>query len=231
MAGLRRASATIPPGTLVAVDGTHIVPVELRTIPLAMGQRIDLELRIPSDGGAFQVLARREGAIERTGIVLATPDAAIGKIGLESDAASPPLDLALEGRLTALTPLAPRPADRRLALALSGTHQPYRWAMELVDPSAHAAGEIGAGERVEIAVTNRSPMPHPMHLHGHSFQVVGVGNTRIAGARRDTVQVPPGTTVTIAFDADNPGRWAFHCHHLYHMAAGMMTTLDYRGSV
>ncbi|MGH6851834.1 MAG: multicopper oxidase domain-containing protein [Methylocella sp.] len=44
---------------------------------------------------------------------------------------------------------------------------------------------------------------------------------------RDTVLVPPKTTVTVAFDADNPGWWAFHCHLLYHQHAGMFATLRY----
>lgn len=44
---------------------------------------------------------------------------------------------------------------------------------------------------------------------------------------RDTVWVPPMRELTVAFDAANPGRWAFHCHHLYHMATGMMTTVEY----
>ena len=45
---------------------------------------------------------------------------------------------------------------------------------------------------------------------------------------RDTVLVPAGGTVTVALDATNPGKWALHCHHLYHMAGGMMTTIEYR---
>ncbi len=62
-------------------------------------------------------------------------------------------------------------------------------------------------------------MPHPMHLHGHTFQVVAIDNQRFPGAMRDTVLVPPNRSVTIAFDADNPGRWAFDCHRLYHLDA------------
>ena len=50
---------------------------------------------------------------------------------------------------------------------------------------------------------------------------------RIVGAVRDTVLVPPMATVRLACDADNPGRWAFHCHNLYHMATGMMTEFRY----
>jgi FtsP/CotA-like multicopper oxidase with cupredoxin domain len=73
-------------------------------------------------------------------------------------------------------------------------------------------------------------MAHPMHLHGHYFQVVDINGTRVAGAVRDTVLVPPGETVTIRFDADNPGTWALHCHHLYHMNAGMMGAIAYTGA-
>lgn len=66
-----------------------------------------------------------------------------------------------------------------------------------------------------------------MHLHGHHFQVVDINGTKLSGALRDTVHIPPMASVTIAFDADNPGRWPLHCHHLYHMAAGMMSFVAY----
>jgi FtsP/CotA-like multicopper oxidase with cupredoxin domain len=60
-----------------------------------------------------------------------------------------------------------------------------------------------------------------MHLHGHHFQVVAISGTlQRRGARH--VGVPHMAEVTIAFDTDNPGNWPFYCHHLYHMAAGMM---------
>ncbi|MFP6745488.1 MAG: multicopper oxidase domain-containing protein, partial [Alphaproteobacteria bacterium] len=56
-----------------------------------------------------------------------------------------------------------------------------------------------------------------------------IDGQRFSGALRDTVLVPPmGGWVTVAFDATNPGQWVMHCHNLYHMASGMMTTLRYR---
>jgi FtsP/CotA-like multicopper oxidase with cupredoxin domain len=67
-------------------------------------------------------------------------------------------------------------------------------------------------------------MFHPMHLHGHTFQMVGAGK---AGARKDTAIVRPDETVTVDFVADNPGQWMLHCHNLYHQVAGMMTTVSY----
>jgi FtsP/CotA-like multicopper oxidase with cupredoxin domain len=66
-----------------------------------------------------------------------------------------------------------------------------------------------------------------MHLHGPAFQVIALNGAALAGAVRDTVLVPPMGSVSIAFDADYPGRWAFHCHNLYHMTAGMLTEVRY----
>ena len=60
-------------------------------------------------------------------------------------------------------------------------------------------------------------------------RVVAIDGKRFSGAVRDTVLVPSRRSVTIAFNADNPGHWAFHCHQLYHMAAGMMTSVKYEG--
>ena len=91
----------------------------------------------------------------------------------------------------------------------------------------HHPLEVKAGERVIVDMVNQSMMAHPMHLHGHHFQVIGIDGNSFAGAVRDTVLVPIGSKVTIAFDADNEGRWPFHCHNLMHMATGMMTEIVY----
>ena len=88
---------------------------------------------------------------------------------------------------------------------------------------------VATGERVEVTMTNKTMMSHPMHTHGHFFQVMALNDKRFAGAVRDVVLVPPMNAVTIAFDADNPGKWVFHCHNLYHMESGMMTTIQYQG--
>lgn len=217
--------------TVVAVDGTNVVPVTGRLFPLSPGQRIDLAVSIPTEGGSFPLLALREGARERTGLVLATTGATIPSIAPVADAAAPLLDLEFERSLAAAVPDATRSADRRLDVALTGNHRPYSWGITIAESAMGGSTAIEYGEQVEMAIRNPTPMAHPMHLHGHQFQVVGIGSDRFSGALRDTVLVPPNHTVTIAFEANNPGRWAFHCHHLYHMAAGMMTTLDYRGSV
>lgn len=209
-------------GTVLAVDGNPVAPVDGSRFPLSMGQRIDLRVTIPADGGAFPVLALREGAPERTGIMLATQGATIRRLPSVANEQGPVLGLDLESRLSAAFPLAHRLPDRRMMAHLSGNMAPYVWSI------GGGPFKVAPNERIEIQLMNMSMMAHPMHLHGHHFQVVGMNGRSFAGAMRDTVLVPPMNTVTIAFDTDNPAAsWAFHCHHLYHMVSGMMTTLDY----
>jgi FtsP/CotA-like multicopper oxidase with cupredoxin domain len=119
------------------------------------------------------------------------------------------------------------PADRTHQIALSGSMAAYDWGINGFAYGQGAPLTVAKGERVEFVITNRTMMAHPMHLHGHVFQVIAINGKRFPGAMRDTVLVPPMASATIAFDADNPGRWVFHCHNLYHMAAGMMTIVQY----
>lgn len=141
--------------------------------------------------------------------------------------AAPPLSLAEEERLRALQPLEPRPADRRLRIALTGEFMDYSWGFDGSGHDEMREHAVKSGERVEIALENRTNMSHPVHLHGHRFQVVEAEGRRFPGALRDTVLVPARSSVTIALDADNAGSWMLHCHNLYHMAAGMMAMLRY----
>lgn len=209
-------------GTLIAVDGMPVEPLTGRRFPMAMGQRADIRLELPKESGAFPVLALREGAPERTGVILATPGADIARIPATGATSGPVVSLDMEVRLRAAKPLVSKPASRRYMVHLTGNMMGYNWGMKS-DPI-----RVRAGERVEIEMMNMSMMSHPMHLHGHHFQVVAINGQRLSGAMRDTVLVPPMQTVTFAVDASNPATaWAFHCHHLYHMASGMMSTFAY----
>ena len=209
-------------GELIAVDGNAVQPVRSSRFPLAMAQRADIRVRMPGDGQARPVLFLREGARERTGIVLRPPRSSIERIAETSTEEGPILGLGEEKRLKAAVPLAVRHADRTILFDLTGAMGGYVWGWQADQPLI-----VREGERVEMVLRNTTMMSHPMHLHGHHFQVVAIDGQRMQGAVRDTVLVPPGSSVTIAFDADNPGRWAFHCHNLYHMAVGMMTTVEY----
>ena len=112
----------------------------------------------------------------------------------------------------------------------AGAMTPYAWSLNGEYWPNVTSLMIATGQRVAIEMLNHTMMPHPMHLHGHAFQVVAINGAPLASAVRDTVLVPPMGSVTMAFDADNPGRWAFHCHNLYHMMTGMMRFATPRSS-
>jgi FtsP/CotA-like multicopper oxidase with cupredoxin domain len=215
-------------GTLVAVDGNPIVPLAGKRFPIAIAQRADILLRMPPDGGAVPILALGEGRRLQTGVILQPPGAAVAKISTSTGAAGPQVSLAQELELRASAPLPAKPADRSIPVELAGTMMGYIWSMP-INGMGGLPATVDRGQRVEIVFRNTTMMSHPMHLHGHVFQITEINGKAIAGAVRDTILVPPKATVKAAFDADNPGLWAFHCHNLYHMAAGMFSTLVYRG--
>lgn len=212
-------------GRAVATDGNPIQPVAGNRFGLAMGQRLDIELELPAEGGAFPVLALREGAMERTGIILATKGAAIDRIAGASDTTHPAFsgDLSQETQFSALVPLADRPVDRADTLMLGGSMMPYLWTIDGQSWGTHRPVAARTGERVTLTFHNMSMMAHPMHLHGHHFQVVALNGRPVNGARRDTIHVPPMGWVTVALDAGEAARWMLHCHHMPHLATGMMT--------
>ena len=215
-------------GELIAVDGFAIAPVRGRSFPVAVAQRLDIRLELPPGSGAYPVLAQLEGERSQTGIILVAGGAPVGRIAGAADMASPALTLDLERTLRAEKPLPPRKADRVHTLNLTGEMAGYIWSINNVAWNKDVPPlQVAEGERVELVFVNKTPMPHPMHLHGHEFQVVEVDGERFPGAVRDTILVPPKRRVTVAFDANNPGWWAIHCHLLYHLDAGMFTTIKY----
>jgi FtsP/CotA-like multicopper oxidase with cupredoxin domain len=138
------------------------------------------------------------------------------------------LGVGLEARLEAAQPPPSRPANLTAELKLTGDMASYAWGIDGKAWGAHDPVSPKLGDRVHLTFRNRTMMSHPMHLHGHHFQVIAIDGRPMAGAMRDTVLVPAnGGAVTIAFDADNPGRWVMHCHNLYHMLGGMMTEVRY----
>lgn len=215
-------------GTLLTVDGNPVEPLKASLFPLAVAQRADILVRLPGDGRAVSVLARGEGRKLQAGIVLRPPRATVARIPEEGDVNGPEVGLKQEVLLRATRPLPSRRVDRSIPVGLTGSMMGYTWSMPVHDMIG-APVTVARGERVELVMQNETMMAHPMHLHGHSFQVTEINDRKLAGAIRDTILVPPHATVKVVFDADNPGIWAYHCHNLYHMAAGMFTTMVYRG--
>jgi FtsP/CotA-like multicopper oxidase with cupredoxin domain len=215
-------------GELIAVDGFEVEPMAGKRFPIAVAQRLDIRLAIPRETATHPVRALLEGDNKQTGIVLRAGNALIAGIPDTTAMTSPALTLDLESRLRAKAPLAPRKADRRHTLNLTGSMAGYIWSINNVVWTKDTPPlPVAQGERVEILFVNQTPMPHPMHLHGHEFQIMAINDQQFRGAVRDTVMVPPGHRVLVAFDAINPGHWALHCHLLYHLEAGMFTTVQY----
>ena len=117
-----------------------------------------------------------------------------------------------------------REPDSIQPVALSGSMAPYVWTINGTTYVDTTPLTIQSGQAGRLDISNMSMMSHPLHLHGHTFQIGGAGGT---GPRKDTVLVPPMGAVSVDFAADNPGKWMVHCHNAYHAEAGMMTRLEY----
>ncbi|MBL8558158.1 MAG: copper resistance system multicopper oxidase [Hyphomonadaceae bacterium] len=130
--------------------------------------------------------------------------------------------------LVALTPNRDtRAPSRTMQIHLTGNMERFMWGFdgrrfsELVEPIRFARNE-----RVRVTLINDTMMSHPIHLHGHFFELVNghPGHQPL----KHTVNVAPGGRVSFDLTADNPGDWAFHCHMLMHMHAGMFNVVTVR---
>lgn len=121
----------------------------------------------------------------------------------------------------------PRTPSRQIDVHLTANMERYMWSMDGVGFSENPAPiPFRLNERVRVNLINDTMMPHPIHLHGHFFELVsGDPGDRV---RKHTVNVLPGGIVSFDLTADALGDWAFHCHMLLHMHAGMMRVVTVR---
>jgi CopA family copper-resistance protein len=113
----------------------------------------------------------------------------------------------------------PREPGREIELHLTGNMERFMWSFDGVKFSDAAPVHLNKGERVRIVLVNDTMMNHPIHLHGMFSDLENPeGEFQV---RKHTINVQPAQRITYAVTADNPGRWAYHCHLLYHMEAGM----------
>jgi FtsP/CotA-like multicopper oxidase with cupredoxin domain len=203
-------------------DGYAVNPVPTSLLRLGMGERYDAVVTL-SDG-VFPFVARRYGkpglarALVRTGAG-AVPAAAFEPTELSGYPLTADVLSAAPG-----TALAKKDADTSQEVVLSGSMAPYVWTINGRTYDDTVPLTVAAGQTARLRVMNHSMMAHPLHLHGHTFQLGTAGGS---GTRKDTVLVPPMGAVDLAVLADNPGQWMLHCHTAVHMEAGMMTRLDY----
>jgi len=120
-----------------------------------------------------------------------------------------------------------RVPTRRIDIHLTGNMERFMWSMDGEKLSENPEPyRFARNERVRLRLINDTMMTHPMHLHGHFFEIVN-GNPGHQPLKH-TVRVLPGGFIDLDLTADAPGDWAFHCHLLYHMHAGMMRVVSVR---
>lgn len=213
--------------TVTHSDGFPVNPVDVDSVLIGMGERYDVLVTLGA--GVFPLVAQAEGKQARGFAIVRTaegtapaPAVALAELATQRFATAGILSA------TAETALDSRQPDRELSLALTGSMAAYDWGIDgkrfdIAQP-LRGAREIRQGERVRFSIVNQTQMWHPFHLHGHTYQHTD------GGPRKDTSIILPGQTLTVDFDADNPGLWAAHCHNIYHAEAGMMTILGYQAA-
>jgi len=116
-----------------------------------------------------------------------------------------------------------RPPDREIELHLTGNMERYMWSFDGKKYSEQKEIIFNDGERLRLTMVNDTMMEHPIHLHGMWMELVNGGGDY--QPRKHTVIVKPAEKLSTDITVDVPGRWAFHCHLLYHMEMGMFRTI------
>jgi len=224
--------------TIIACDGTPCEPVTVDSIAMATAERYDVLVTI-AEAGSFTLHWAALGQANQV----------VGVIHTAGSDPKPNLDRpkfgprtggmadysALRSREDSRLPDGP---VKTFELDLGGLMKKYLWSMggqfypEPYVPKEMADAkplDIEYGDRVRIRFTNSTMMVHPMHLHGHFYRVLATPGEwdQPDAVLKDTIGVRPGQRVDLEFLADNPGAWFFHCHNLFHLAAGMARVVHY----
>jgi FtsP/CotA-like multicopper oxidase with cupredoxin domain len=249
-------NAATGPLTIVSADGMDVSPIKQQRLLIGMAETYDVLVTVPGSGSwEFRATAqdgsgqaslflgsgpeKSAPAIERLNpysmnVALAAVLDQLDETGALTDrealAQEKPRPLPPYKRLRSLEPTtlpmaAPR---RRIQLRLNGDMMRYIWTLNGSTLTEDSRIPVTKGEVLQIEFRNDSMMHHPMHLHGHFFRLLMEDSPDLAHAPlKHTVDVPPMSKRVIEFLANEEKDWAFHCHLLYHMHAGMMKVLSY----
>jgi len=228
---------------VVAADGQNVEPVSVDEFNIAIAETYDVVVT-PTEERAYTIFAQ---ALDRSGYVRGTlaPKTgmhaeipALGERKVLTMAEAMP-EHAEHGTMNhsghhghhAMGPVVLKYEDlkslentsgdvtREITLRLTGNMERYFWSFNDLKYSMAEPIQFEFGERVRVKLVNETMMNHPIHLHG-LWQVLQNGQ-RDYSPKKHTINVPPKKSVTVEIPVDNRGRWAFHCHILYHMATGM----------
>lgn len=222
-------------GHVIALDGHPLAtPVALPTreedaLILSAGQRADVALRMPDgEGEIVDVMTDAPGGPRRLARLRATGSSLHRSIAelkpLPSNAISEPdmPNARLEEFVFGWSPQGDAPNN-----GFCGTLGYTFWSINRKPWPGDAAigtGPLATFKRGETAVLrlrNESPNAHPIHLHGLTFRVIASNQKAVSSHWTDTALLQKGETVDVAFVADNPGDWAFHCHVIEHQKTGL----------
>ena len=116
-------------------------------------------------------------------------------------------------------PMDPRSAEREIELHLTGNMERYTWSVDGLEFGQSTPVRFRYGERLRVILHNDTMMTHPMHMHGMWSELENPDGS--FQARKHTIQVQPAQRISFLVDVDAIGRWAWHCHLMFHMHAGM----------
>jgi len=241
--------------TVVQADGQNIRPVMVDEIRIGTAETYDVIVEIPDDraytiyaaamdrtGYARGTLSPRAGMLapipemrprpvrslaEMPGMAGMTNMAGMGEMDM-TQPMSPGINMAYKvlsySDLKSLEDFSDkRPPEREIIIRLTGNMERYIWTINGVRFQDADPIQMKLGERVRLTFINETMMDHPMHLHGMWMELLDAMG--VPAARKHTISMAPADTISVDITADALGTWAFHCHLLYHMKAGMFTTV------
>ncbi|MEV5737087.1 multicopper oxidase family protein [Streptomyces sp. NPDC052292] len=210
--------------TITHTDGFPVGHQQVDALLVGMGERYDVLVTLGD--GVFPLVALAEGKDASGMAVVRTGSGSAPKPTVRPAELNGMIMTASQLKAADAVRLETKKADRVHRIELTGGMDKYDWGIngrrfDMNDPTANPL-LVKQGERVRLDFVNRTTMWHPMHLHGHTYQL------GTDGPRKDTTIAPPKKTVSVYLDADNPGQWMLHCHNAYHGEAGMMALVAYQ---
>ncbi|WP_217441176.1 multicopper oxidase family protein [Nocardia barduliensis] len=203
-------------------DGFPVQPVTAANLLISMGERYDAIIELGD--GVFPLVAAAEGKTGQGFALIRTSGGSPPPADTRpTELATPPVTADHLAALESVR-LTKRGPDRTLDVVLDSDKSRYIWTINGKVFEERTPLEVTEGQRVRLRFVNKTMMFHPMHLHGHTFEVVNPSGT---GPRKDTSIVLPMQTLEVDLDTDNPGQWLVHCHNVYHGEAGMMSVMSY----
>ncbi|WP_018183779.1 multicopper oxidase family protein [Kaistia granuli] len=234
--GIEGAEAAV-----VAIDGLACQPFPLRSWRMGPAMRADLVIRTPADGGSATLVdyfapkpvplarltargpARRQGPFNPAPLAAAriTPPDLAAAIRMPITFSATATGATVQELADSGAPLGPLCLSEGNLWAINKASWPSD--MHQIPPPM---AKLERGKTYLFELRNVTPHMHPIHIHGHSFTVLKSNRRDLPPHHADTVLLQPKERMEVAFVADNPGKWMFHCHIIEHQETGMMAWFE-----